>query len=341
MKILCFGELMGRFTPEGFGRIRSAGDYHLYFGGSEANVAASLATFGADAAFCSKFPANDLGEAALRSLRASGVDVSRVLRGGERLGLYFAERGASQRPSKVIYDRKHSAIATADPAEFDWETLLDGFTHLHLTGITPALSPACARMCADAAGTAKKKGISVSCDINFRSTLWSAEEAGATLSPLLPLFDLVVASEEHVRRLFGITTSPDYYDAAGDLCDAGYIDLAARFSAAFGIPAVSLTIRRTLSADDNIIAGMLSRGGEVAVSRSYRMHMVDRIGGGDSYTAGLLYALSEHMSVRDAVEFATAASVLKHSVEGDVNDATPTEVRALMNASHGAGRVER
>lgn len=341
MKILSFGELMGRFSPVMYERVRNADTYRLYFGGSEANVAVCLAHFGAEAGFCSKFPENDLGEAAIRFLRAQGVHTDAVLRGGERLGLYFVEKGASQRPSKVTYDRAHSAIATAEPAEFDWQRLLDGYTHLHLTGITPALSENCALICAQAAHTAREMGLFVSLDVNFRSNLWSAAQAGATLSPILPLCDLVVANEEHIRKLFGITTDAAHYDERGDLDDAGYEDLARRFAAAYHLPAVSLTLRRTLTADDNKIGGMLLQGEDCVFSRRYQMHMVDRIGGGDAYTAGLLYAMAQGFAPADAVNFAVASSVLKHSIEGDCNDVTVEEVKALMNASFGTGRVER
>lgn len=337
MKLLAFGEIMGRMTTHGYERVRQASEYTLYFAGSEANVAVCLAHFGEKTAFVSKLPDNDLGEATLRALRAHGVDVSGMVRGGDRLGLYFVEKGAAQRPSKVIYDRAGSAIATASPEEFDWQTLLGGCDRLHLTGITPALSANCAQMCLEAARTAKEMGVTISCDINYRSSLWSTEQAGRVLSELMPYVDVAIANEEHMRELFDIQPEACHIDEDGELTDEGYVSLATRFSEEFDIPVVSMTLRRTLSADDNKIRGMVyirERG--IAFSRWHQMHMVDRIGGGDAFTAGLLYALIHEMTPEDGIEFAIASSVLNHSIESDFNDVTVAEVHALVRAKHGA-----
>ncbi len=341
MKLLAFGEIMGRMTTHGYARIRETDEYSLFFGGSEANVAVCLSHFGQDCAFVTKLPDNDLGEATLRSLRAHDVDVSRVLRGGARLGLYFVERGAAQRPSKVIYDRAGSSIATAHLEDFDWHTLLEGCDRLHLTGITPALSDACAAICLEAAKVAKSRGITVSCDINYRSALWSVERAGEVLRELMPYVDVAIANEEHMRQLFDIQPLPEHVGEDGELTDEGYVYLAETFSEKYSIPAVAMTLRRTVTADDNKIRGMLCQNGQIAFSRWYAMHMVDRIGGGDAFTAGLLYALYEKMSPSDGIEFAVASSALKHSIEGDFNDVTVAEVKALVRAKYGAGRVQR
>lgn len=341
MKLLAFGEIMGRMTTHGHERIRQARDYTLYFAGSEANVAVCLAQFGADAAFVTKLPDNDLGEATLRSLRAMGVDVSRVLRGGPRLGMFFAEHGAACRSGKVIYDRAGSSIATATPEEFDWNSLLNGFDHLHLTGITPALSDSCARMCLDAARAARTRGITVSCDINYRAALWTTDAAGRVLSELMPYVDVAIANEEHMRELFGIHPLPAHIGADGELTDEGYSSLAARFSEKFRIPTVAMTLRRTLTADDNRIRGMVWTDGYSAFSRWYDLHMIDRFGGGDAFTAGLLYARAHGMTPEDGVEFATASSALKHSIESDYNDVTLSEVMSLARSSRGAGRMKR
>lgn len=342
MKLLAFGEIMGRMTTHGYERVRQASEYTLYFGGSEANVAVCLSHFGEETAFVTKLPDHDLGEATLRAMRAHGVDVSGVVRGAGRLGLYFVEKGASQRPSKVIYDRAGSAIAAAAPEEFDWDALLDGCDRLHLTGITPALSANCAKMCLDAAKTAKARGVIVSCDINYRSALWSTEAAGKVLTELMPYIDVAIANEEHMRELFDIQPQADQIDTDGELTDEGYVSLAERFSAKFDIPVVAMTLRRTLTADDNKIRGMIyMKDKGTAFSRWYQMHMVDRIGGGDAFTAGLLYALIHDMAPADGIEFAVASSALKHSIESDFNDVTVAEVNALVRAKHGAGRVQR
>lgn len=341
MKLLAFGEIMGRMTTHGYERVRQASEYTLYFGGSEANVAVCLSHFGEKTAFVTKLPENDLGEATLRALRAHDVDVSGIVRGGGRLGLYFVEKGAAQRPSKVIYDRAGSSIATALPTDFDWNTLLNGCDRLHLTGITPALSANCAQICLDAAKAAKERGVIVSCDINYRSALWSTAAAGKVLTELMPYVDVAIANEEHMRELFDIQPCAEHIDADGELTDEGYVSLAERFSAKFDIPVVAMTLRRTITADDNKIRGMVYIKGETAFSRWYQMHMVDRIGGGDAFTAGLLYALMHEMTPAEGIEFAVASSALKHSIESDFNDVTVAEVNALVRAKHGAGRVQR
>ena len=341
MKLLAFGEIMARMTTHGHERIRQARDYTMYFAGSEANVAVCLAQFGEEAVFVTKLPDNDLGEATVRSLRAMGVDTSSIVRGGPRLGLFFAEHGASCRSGKVIYDRAGSSIATADPSEFDWDTLLDGCDCLHLTGITPALSENCAQMCLDAARAAKARGICVSCDVNYRAALWSYERAGAVLSELMPYVDIAIANEEHMRELFGIHPLPTQVDEDGELTDEGYTSLAARFSEKFGIDIVAMTLRRTISADDNRIRGMVYAQGNSVFSRWYDLHMVDRFGGGDAFTAGLLYGIFQEMAMSDAVEFAAASSALKHTVESDYNDVTLAEVMGLMRSSRGVGRIQR
>ena len=224
-KIVCFGELMLRLNPEGYLRFEQAKDFEVSFGGGEANVAVSLAHFGMDAAFVSKFPSHAIGEMAVRSLRVEGVSTDKIVRGGERLGIYFIEKGASQRPSKVIYDRKYSSIGMAERSDFDWETILDGAEWFHFTGITPALGDNVADITLDALKVCRAKGIKVSCDLNFRKKLWSSEKAGKVMTELCGYVDVCIANEEDAERIFGV--KPDANDVeGGKLNRAGYIDVA-------------------------------------------------------------------------------------------------------------------
>lgn len=339
MKTVCFGEIMGRLSPVGYKRFVQADQFEIVYGGGEANVAVSLANFGTESVFVTKLPDNDIGKAATRSLRAHGVDVSRIVTGGERVGLYYCEKGASQRPSKVIYDRKYSSISTAVPADFDWKRILDGATWFHFTGITPALSDSCAEICLDACRTAKALGVKVSCDLNFRKNLWTSEKAGRVMGELMPFVDLAIANEEDCEKVFGIKAENTDI-TGGKLSHDGYREVAKKLSERFGIPSVAITLRGSISASDNNWAGMLYHGGEYFFSRSYALHIVDRVGGGDSFGAGLIYALQSGFDGKAAIEFAVAASALKHSIEGDMNEVTVAEVNALAGGD-GSGRVQR
>ena len=338
-KIVCFGELMLRLNPEGYLRFEQAKSFEASFGGGEANVAVSLAHFGMDASFVSKFPAHSIGDMAVRSLRAEGVDVSDIVRGGERMGIYYLEKGASQRPSKVIYDRKYSSIGMADRKDFDWAAILDGADWFHFTGITPALSDEVAEITLDALKVCKEKGIKVSCDLNFRKKLWSSEKAGKIMGELCKYVDVCIANEEDAEKVFGI--QPDHNDVeGGKLNREGYIDVAKKLSERFGFEKVAITLRESISANDNNWAAMLYADGEAYFSKKYAVHIVDRVGGGDSFGAGLIYGLMNGFDSQKTIEFAVAASCLKHTIETDFNYVSVDEVTTLMKGD-GSGRVQR
>ena len=339
MKFVCFGEIMGRLAPVGYKRFVQADCFEVVYGGGEANVAVSLANFGMNASYVTKLPDNDIGKSALRTLRAHGVDTADIAWGGERVGLYYCEKGASQRPSKVIYDRKYSSIWAATAADFDWNKILDGATWFHFTGITPALSDNCAEICLDAVKTAKKLGVTVSCDLNFRKNLWTTEKAGKVMGELMPFVDVAIANEEDCEKVFGIKAA-DTDVTGGKLSHEGYKDVAKQLSERFDIPTVAITLRGSISANDNNWAAMLYRDGEYYFSKNYLIHIVDRVGGGDSFGAGLIYAISNGYSNQETIEFAVAASALKHTIEGDMNEVTVAEVKALAGGD-GSGRVQR
>ena len=339
MKFVCFGEIMGRLSPVGYKRFVQADCFEVIYGGGEANVAVSLANFGMDASYVTKLPDNDIGKSALRTLRAHGVDTANIVWGGERVGLYYCEKGASQRPSKVIYDRKYSSISMASKADFDWKRILEGATWFHFTGITPALSDSCAEICLDALRTAKALGVCVSCDLNFRKNLWTTEKAGKVMGELMPFVDVAIANEEDCEKVFGIKAENTDI-TGGKLSHEGYKDVARQLSERFDIPTVAITLRGSISASDNHWAAMLYRNGAYYFSKDYLIHIVDRVGGGDSFGAGLIYALSNGYSDQESIEFAVAASALKHTVEGDMNEVTVAEVKALAGGD-GSGRVQR
>ena len=339
MKFVYFGEIMGRINPLGYQRFVQADTYEISYGGGEANVAVSLANYGKDASFVTKVPDNDISKSALRGLKAHDVDVSDVVFGGERLGLYFVEKGASQRPSKVIYDRKYSSISMAEKGDFDWKKILDGACWFHFTGITPALSDNAAEICLDALKTAKEMGVKVSCDLNFRKNLWTSEKAGKVMGELMPYVDVAIANEEDCEKVFGIKAENTDI-TGGSLSHEGYKQVAKTLSEKFDIPTVAITLRGSISANDNNWAAMLYKDGEYYFSKNYLIHIVDRVGGGDSFGGGLIYALTEGYSNQDVIEFAVAASALKHTIEHDFNEVTVAEVKTLMSGD-GSGRVQR
>ena len=340
-KIITFGEIMLRLNPESYLRFTQSPKFEASYAGGEANVAVSLANYGLDAAFVSKVPAHDIGQCAINELRRFGVDTTMMLRGGDRLGLYFVEKGASQRPSKVIYDRANSAIATAKATEFDWEKIFEGATWFHWTGITPALSQEMAQACMDACQTAKKLGLTVSCDLNYRNKLWTREAAGACMAQLMPYVDVCIANEEDAKDVFGIeATGTDI--TGGKLDHAGYVSVAQQLSDRFGCKKVAITLRSSLSANDNDWAGMLfdAATGQAVFSPTYRIHIVDRVGGGDSFGGGLIYSLITGKDDQGAINFAVAASCLKHSIEHDFNLVTVAEVENLAKGN-ASGRIQR
>lgn len=338
-RIVTFGEIMLRLAPEGYYRFVQAEKYGATFGGGEANVAVSLANYGFDAAFVTKLPEHEIGQAAVNSLRRFGVDTSCIVRGGERVGIYFLEKGASQRPSKVIYDRTGSAIQLAASEDFNWEKIFEGADWFHFTGITPALHERVAEICLEACKAAKAAGITVSCDLNYRKKLWSKEAAGKTMKKLCQYVDVCIANEEDAADVFGIRAA-DTDVAAGEVNTAGYCDVAGQLAERFGFQKVAITLRESLSANDNYWSALLYDGKEYYFSKKYKMHIVDRVGGGDSFGAGLIAACLSGFEAQKTIEFAVAASCLKHSIEGDFNLVSMEEVWKLADGD-ASGRVQR
>ena len=338
-KVVTFGEIMMRLNPEGYRRFLQADAFEVSYAGGEANVAVSLANYGLQASFVSKVPVHEIGQCAVNALRRYGVDTAGVVRGGDRLGVYFVEKGASQRPSKVIYDRAGSAVSQACDSDFSWPDLLRGADWFHFTGITPALGGALPQICLQACQAAKELGLTVSCDLNYRKKLWTRAEAGDCMARLMPYVDVCIANEEDAKDVFGICAEgcdPE----AGKLNQAGYISVARQLSERFGCRDVAITLRESLSASDNNWAGLLYRSEKACFSPTYRVHIVDRVGGGDSFGAGLIYALLSGYSQQDAINFAAAASCLKHSVEQDFNLVSAEEV-LLLAGGNASGRVQR
>lgn len=338
-KIVTFGEVMLRLAPEGYYRFVQAETMGATYGGGEANVAVSLANFGFDAAFVTKLPKHEIGQAAVNSLRRYGVDTTHITRGGNRVGIYFLEKGASQRPSKVIYDRAGSAIAEATSKDFNWDEIFEGADWFHFTGITPALGDNMAAVCLDALKAAKAKGIKVSCDLNYRNKLWSKEKARQVMGELCQYVDVCIANEEDASDVFGIKALGTDV-TTGHVNHEGYKDVAKQLVDRFGFEKVAITLRGSISANDNKWAAMLYDGKDYVFSKSYLMHIVDRVGGGDSFGAGLIYSQLSGFSSQETIEFAVAASCLKHSVEGDYNQVSVDEVRKLAGGD-ASGRVQR
>ena len=339
MKTVCFGEIMLRLNPEGYKRIRQADTFNVSYAGGEANVAVALANFGVNASFVSKVPDNEIGRSAAGALARYGVDTSELVTGGPRIGIYFVEKGASQRPSKVIYDRAASSIALAEKSEFNWEKIFRDCNWFHFTGITPALSGKMAETCREACVTAKEKGITVSCDLNYRNKLWSREKAGEVMSGLMPYVDVCIANEEDAADVFGIVAEGSDVNS-GKLNKDGYVSVARQLTELFHFQTVAVTLRTSISANDNKWAGMLYTDEKAYFSREYDIHIVDRVGGGDSFGGGLIYSMQSGFDPRKSIEFAVAASCLKHSIENDFNLVTVDEVEALLKGN-GSGRVQR
>ena len=338
-KVITFGEIMLRLAPEGYLRFTQADKLGATFGGGEANVAVSLANFGIEAAFVSKLPDNDIGQAAVNSLRRYGVDTLNIKRGGARVGIYYLEKGASQRASKVIYDRAGSSIAMASLDDFDWDNIFDGVKWFHFTGITPALGGNLPEICEQACKIAKSKNITVSCDLNYRKNLWSKETAGEVMGKLMQYVDVCIANEEDAGDVFGIKAA-DTNISGAKLSHEGYKSVASQLKERFGFDKVAITLRGSISASDNNWAGMLYDGENYYFSKNYAVHIVDRVGGGDSFGAGLIYSLLTGKSMQNTIEFAVAASCLKHTIEGDFNLVTVDEVEKLSGGD-GSGRVQR
>ena len=338
-RIVTFGEIMLRLAPEGYLRFFQNDTMQATFGGGEANVAVSLANYGMDASFVTKLPAHAIGQGAVNSLRGLGVDTKDIVRGGDRVGIYFLEKGASQRGSVCIYDRAHSAIQEASREDFDWDKIFDGADWFHFTGITPALGANLVDICIDACKAAKAKGVKISCDLNYRGKLWTRAQAREAMTKLCEYVDVCISNEEDAKDVFGIEAeNTDIY--GGKLDKEGYKSVAKQLMDTFNFEKVAITLRSSISANDNDWAGMLYDGENYCFSKEYHLHIVDRVGGGDSFGGGLIYSLLSGKDSQSAIEFAVAASALKHSIEGDYNRVTVSEVEKLAGGD-ASGRVQR
>lgn len=339
MKVVGFGDLLLRLGPVGYRRFTQADVLEVNYTGAEANVCVALSHWGVDAHMVTRVPGHEIGQSAVNMLRRFGVQTGGIVRGGERIGVYYIEKGASQRASKVIYDRKNSGICEAERSDFDWPALLEGAQFFHFTGITAALSKNMPAILLDALMAAKDKGVTVSCDLNYRKNLWTQQEAKQVMEKLLPYVNVLIANEEDADKVLGIKAD-DSDVTLGKLNRDGYVGVAEKLCAAYGMGQVAISLRKSISASDNMWSIMLYSNGKAYFSKEYPVHIVDRVGGGDSFAAGLIYGMGNDFSPQKTVEFAAAASCLKHSIEMDFNLVSLGEVEALM-AGDGSGRVVR
>ena len=338
-KIVTLGEIMLRLSPEGNDRFIQSESLRIIPGGGEANVAVSLANYGHDAYFVSKLPKHEIGQIAVNGLRRYGVNTEFIARGGDRVGLYYTETGASMRPSKVIYDRAHSAIAEADPSDFDFDKIMEGAQWFHWSGITPAISDKAAELTKLACEAAKRHGVTVSVDLNFRKKLWTSEKAISVMRPLMQYVDVCIGNEEHAQLCLGF--KPDA-DVEGGKTDAeGYYGIFKGMMEEFGFKYVVSTLRESLSATHNGWKALIYDGKEFYQSKHYDINpIIDRVGGGDSFSGGLIHGLLTKETQGEALEFAVAASALKHTIPGDFNLVSVDEVESLAGGNAN-GRVQR
>ncbi|MFX1355814.1 MAG: PfkB family carbohydrate kinase [Promethearchaeota archaeon] len=341
--VLTFGEIMMRLSPPYFQRFTQSRSFDAIYGGGEANVAVSLSNFGIDVDFVTRLPQNELGDACVQYLRQFGVNTSKIIRGGDRIGIYFLEMGAAARSSKVIYDRDNSAISTAEKNMFDWEVLFKGINWFHFTGITPAISQNLVEVCLDAVKIAKSKGITVSCDLNYRSKLWKyGKKASEVMPELVEYCDIVIGNEEDADNVLGIR-APSTDVTSGKLDPHNYKYVTEEMMNKFpNLKKVAITLRGSLSASHNTWAGILFDRNKLYVSPHYDItHIVDRVGGGDSFVAGLIYGfLTFKEDLQKILDFAVAASCLKHTIFGDFNLVSVEEVLKIMEGNV-SGRVSR
>ena len=335
--VVTFGEVMMRLATPGFLRYAQAPHLELTYGGGEANVAVSLVNYGLSADFVTRLPKNDMGQRAINELRGIGVGTGHIVRGGERMGIYFLETGASQRASKVTYDRAYSAISQIQPGEVNWAAAFKGARWFHWTGITPALSDCAAATVEEASITAKAAGLTVSTDLNYRKKLWTKQKAGEVMGRLMKYVDVCIANEEDAESVFGIHGAEV---TSGKIEHAQYEDVARQLTERFGFKQVAITLRESYSASHNGWSAMLWDNNTAYFSRKYDLQVIDRVGGGDSFGAGLIFASLRGDGPQTAIEFAVAASALKHTVPGDYNRVTLDEVEALVKGD-GSGRVQR
>ncbi len=339
-KIVTMGEIMLRLSTPGLTRFVQADSFDVCYGGGEANVALSLANYGHEAYFVSKVPANEIGQSAVNSLREFGVHTEHIVRGGERLGIYYLETGASMRPSKVIYDRAHSAIAEAEPSDFDFDAIFEGKDWFHFTGITPAISEKGEKLTRLACEAAKRHGLTISCDLNFRKKLWSSEKAISVMTSLMPYVDVLIGNEEDCEKCLGFKAEKTDV-TKGELNLGGYQDVFTKLKEKFGFRYMATSLRESYSASDNGWSALIYDGKDFYHSRQYDIRLVDRVGGGDSFSAGLIHGLIAYSGdEKKALEFAVAASALKQTIPGDANHVSREEVETLMNGD-ASGRVQR
>ena len=338
-KVVTLGEIMLRLSTPGNSRFVQSQEFDVNYGGGEANVCVSLSNYGLDTRFITRIPDHEIGQSAVNALRKFGVDTDYIVRGGDRLGIYFLETGASQRASKVIYDRAHSAIAEASKDAFDWKEIFKGVDWFHFTGITPALSEKAAELTLEACKAAKAMGVTVSVDLNYRKKLWSPERAAEVMSTLMEYVDVCIGNEEDAEKVFGISAAQTDI-TKGEINHSAYEEVAKQLIKRFGVKVVASTLRESYSASDNGWSAMLYEEGKSYLSKKYDVRIVDRVGGGDSFASGLIYGLVTKMDNQEALEFAVAASALKHTIPGDFNLTSKDEVKTLMEGD-GSGRVQR
>ena len=341
-KVVTLGEIMLRLSTPGFTKFVQAQTFDVTFGGGEANVAVSLSNFGLESYFVSKLPKHEIGQSAVNHLRRFGVNTNFIVRGGDRVGIYFLETGASQRASKVIYDRAGSAVSLMEKGEVDWNKVFDGVEWFHWTGITPALGKKAQELLTDACKTAKANGVTVSCDLNFRKKMWTEAEAQKVMIPLMEYVDVCIANEEDAEKSLGQKATASNIENA-ELDEAGYANLALELKSKFNFRTVAITLRESFSASRNGWSAIMTDDKDCKKpyrSKIYDIQIVDRVGGGDSFAGGLIYGLLTKNDTKDALEFAVAASCLKQTIPGDFNLVSASEVESLIKEG-GSGRVQR
>ena len=339
MKVVTFGEIMLRLSPPNYERFVQANSFDVNYGGSEANVAISLANYGINTHFITAVPNNDIGKSALNILRQYGVNTENIVKCGERLGIYYLEKGASQRPSKVIYDRSESSFATSKIEDYNWNKIFNSADWFHLSGITPALSESLKKISIIACKKAKELGLTVSCDLNYRSKLWTTKEANEVMDEIIKYVDVCIANEEDIEKVFGIKADDSDVNK-GKLNYHSYENVAKKVHDKYGCKYVACTLRTSISASDNKWAALIYDSEKIIQSKEYLIHIVDRVGGGDSFSAGLIYGFINDLPLNETLEFAVAASCLKHSIEGDYNLVSAEEVKNLARGNS-SGRVQR
>lgn len=338
-KVVTFGEIMLRLSPNGYYRFSQTNQLEATYGGGEANVAVSLANFGLRSVFVSKLPVHAVAKGAESVLKSFGVNTEYIAHGEGRMGIYFLEKGIGERSSVCIYDRDYTAIKLADNADFDWDAIFVGADWFHFTGITPALGANLIHICQTACEAAKKHGVKISCDLNYRSKLWTREEARKAMSQLCRYVDVCICNEEDAKDVFGIQAKGTNIEQ-GHISREGYREVATALAEQFHFEKVAITLRSSFSASDNDWSGLLYDGKQCYFAKNHHLRIADRVGGGDSFAAGLIYALIQQKSPEECIEFAVAAAALKHTIEGDFNRVTIAEVNAL---THGcaSGRIQR